>query len=777
MVKRTSTVLLSMVLALILVFTFISPAFAAAGGPYRVVLRYYDSIQITFDVKYPAGYDRDEWTGPMDVPIGGIGVPGTGPYDISEYLASQIYCVDPFTAFHSNVPGLGGSFINQNTDIVTGYVEAAPWIMSGAMQRYGDAVAWIATNGYRGVYQYSQPDGDLESQASIIRLRTMFNDKPWAVNIDREIAVMATKVAIWKIIAGDNVQIVKTTLDNRTNPDSTTKRATFDALVEALVDEALKVLLPGTKPLKPGEIATVTSFNVVIDDSAASYDEGTGTTYNFYGPMTVEATLDNTTTLPDLEKVFLAASGPSLDGFMFVSAKSPSAVPTNRLLEDTLFGTTRDEQYIGGSVTGSTWISDPFYLAIPKSRVPLRGDQLLVQAMAMAPSVTVVEGTPVVFAFSENGVQDWDMIQAFIGGVQGGQQVNLFAEARWYTGTTSLGELYISKQVENATILDIDQTFTFAVYYDVDEHASPSFTTAKRLDLTDFPVRGAFSIDTANNTFTLKNSGLALIKGLPMVVYSGEADNIGGPEYEYYYWIEEIGISSQDYDTPNLEISIGKDEYSEDGFLIGPFRLDDDEYIEAGFVTVTNTRKVAGLTITKTVEEGISSDTLFDFVIYFNTSNGYQPVPLTPTPGGPEFYLSIKDANDAPVSTTGRIKTISLEGAGGTTLSGPYGLQLKDGETATVENLPTGNYRVQEQTTSYDTTYSIAGSASQSGVYASFVLTDGTQVDFTNKTKPQIPATGDNSNVFAWAIIGALSILSLSCISVYRKRRSFATIR
>ncbi|MCL1829293.1 MAG: hypothetical protein FWG32_07335, partial [Oscillospiraceae bacterium] len=74
-----------------LIFAFLAasePAYAAAdiGPQYTATLQYYDDIQITYTLNYPAG---GVWNGAGDIPIGGTGV------------SSQIYCVDPFVHFHS----------------------------------------------------------------------------------------------------------------------------------------------------------------------------------------------------------------------------------------------------------------------------------------------------------------------------------------------------------------------------------------------------------------------------------------------------------------------------------------------------------------------------------------------------------------------------------------------------------------------------------------------------------------------------------------------------
>jgi len=612
--KKILPLLISAVLVLGLLVQFADPAIASGDDVYRIVLRYYDPIQITYNIKYPVNDGRGEWTGPEDVPIGGVGVPGSGQFDISSYISTQIYCVDPFTPFHGRVPGLGGDFLwngGAMADTVSGYVEAAPWNMSGAMQMYGDAVRWIAANGYRGVYNYGKTDDHPESVKSIQRLNAMF---PGIGPIDREIAVMATKVAIWKTIAGDSVQVLKTTLDGRPS-----KKATFDALVQGLVDKA------ALQPASVEEEVTVTTFDIVIREDIgvhAFYDESGLGSYNYYGPMNVTADLGNAragSSLADMDRLFLTASGINSDDVLFVSDTYAE------LPEGKLFGTSRNEQYIIGNGTDNTWISDDFYLAIPKARDPDHGDELLVHAMAMAPEVPVVEGTPIVYAFTPPGtdIQDWNAIQAFIGGASGETKVNLYAEAKWDTGRTTLGELSISKQVENAALENMDHEFTFAVYYSKTSlDANPP-----KLNLTDYPVRGAFSVNTGNNTFTLKNGGFAFIEGLPMVV-SG-----GGPGYEYYYWVEEVS-PGPNYGNPYFELNAGNPSgLTANGSKIGPFQLNDvvdDIETHLAYVTVTNTyeHNTGSLIINKKLagspgDWGVNDATAFTARVKDLTGNNY----------------------------------------------------------------------------------------------------------------------------------------------------------
>ena len=580
MLKRNGSAIIKVILIIALLAGIFTITALAAGNEYRVVLRYYDPIQVTYDIKYPASSNHEDRTGPEDIPIGGVGKPGSGNYDINPYISTQIYCIDPFVTFHGNIPDLGGIQSgpgnNYGGDVVMGYVSATPWAMSGAAQKYGDAVRWITANGYRGIYNYGGDD-DQESKESVARLRQMF---PGISGIDREVAVMATKVAIWKTVAPSGVNVTATSLDG------TPKRATFDSLVKALVDEGAKLLRPSTKPMLPGEVTGLTQFGVAIVPSAsAAYDENPSRPDNYYGPLTVQVTFtDPRETIAFdnvLDKVFLAVKGPALNGVTLVDGSRNEingGAPAN------IFGTgTSSSRYFTSASfspdgTGK-WKSAEFYLKIPKSRTdPDRGDQIVVEAFAGTKEVPVKEGTPIVFAFARDDVQDWNAIQAFVGAASKASNVVLYAQDNWNTGDTTLGELYVSKKVENAGTENTNDEFTFRVFYNVSE----DFSTAKLVSMKEHPARGAYKVDTDNDTFTIKNGGLALIQGLPMVVGGG------GAGYEYYYWVEEI--SNSGYGTPHFEISIPEDTYPPvDGRRIGPFQLDPDTDIAAAFVTVTNT--------------------------------------------------------------------------------------------------------------------------------------------------------------------------------------------
>jgi len=729
-------------------------ASAAGNDPMRIVLSYYDPIQITYTISYPASSDKDKWTGPEDVPIGGVGVPDpANEFAISPYAATQVYCVDPFTAFHSRVGGLGGHFQwNTGTggmaDTVAGYVSAAPWIMSGAMQTYGAAVGWVATNGYRGTFNYGKTD-DAESQASVARLQAMF---PTIGTIDKTIAVMATKVAIWKLVAGDSVTVLSTTLDG--NP---ARKATFEALVSGLVNAANAA---ATGVPMPGQLAT-SSFSLQVGPSTTpTYDDTSDPSYNLFGPMTVTGTLNNPAAggdLSGLTGVALTASGLESSGVKFLA--SPSAA--DLLPTGTVPGTTQPAQIVAGSATGGVWTSDEFYLAIPKGRTPDRGDTLTVNAMAMAPDVPVLEGTPVVFAFADptTGQQNWDTIQAFIGGVAAGQSVNLYAEANWYSGGTSEGTLRISKTVRNASPQDVGVAFDFKVYY----NTSTDWSTAKALNLADFPVRGA-PADTASNTFSLSNGGLAIIAGLPMNVS-------GTPGYSYHYWVEEVSPPTVGFDPPSLVLTGGTaDTGMSTANPIGPFQLDTGGNAGLALVGVTNTQLTGHLTVKKSLAGspgGWGVNTSTSFKVQIEDLTYHNSLLFQGTTG-----------------TDGSFRCIGNDVDG---LSEPYaGTAVKDltvtaAHPVEISNLWAGHvYAVVEVTTGqgFKTTYSTNGLLFKAGGGETITVVN------TYETPPPTPPTPPPINITSetggllmpggiggqWFWVGGLALLGLICLVASRRQ-------
>ena len=507
--KIFASSVISVLIIVLIAGSLLFPALAASRQ-YTLTLRYYDSIQITYTINYPGS---SVWTGAADIPIGGTEISG------------QVYCADPYTPFHSRVTGLGGySYWDRSNmasvDELSGYVDGAPWVYSGALNREIESVRWIITNGYRGDFLAD----DQESQDSVLRLKRMYPNI--AEYIDKTVAVMATKVAIWRVVTGDSVQIMETSLDG------TERRDGFDILVQSLFNEATSGSGRQESP--------VTTFNISVEksqDYKLAYNAGG---FDYYGPLTVNTELFNGNASGI--KVFLTAGGTDSANVTFADDSfSP-------LAEDTIYGSDTTAPYI--TVGGS---SADFYIAVPENRNPRDGDQLTIKAMAGAENVAVEEGTPVAYIFGADGIQNWDTIQAFIGAARTGSSVNIYAEASLSTGDTAHSQIYVSKVVENATPLDSDTVFTFRVL-----HSNDPGIQGAPVSLTDYPVHGAFSTNYSNNTFTLKNGGQAYIDGLP-----ARAND--------YYQVEEISIP-QAFDAAKYSIDIAGFTGKSSGSRTGAFQ-------------------------------------------------------------------------------------------------------------------------------------------------------------------------------------------------------------
>ena len=494
---------------------------AAGTESYTATVKYYDSVMLTYNLYYPSG---GVWGGSGDVPLGGAGI------------SSQIYCADPFVAFHSMAET---TWEGTTTDRVDGYVAAAPWAVSGAMLQNDDAVRWLVLNGYRGDFL----GDDSESRESVARLQGLY---PGLGEIDKTIALMATKVSIWKTLAGDNVEIIRTSLDPA-------REAVFFALVDAMVSDAAW----GTPT---GEI--MTEFSLSIREIKSEIVEGAEHTYV---PLTVTAQLENTGGGAGLDGVFLTVSGPDIDDITFVDGPEEGSA---ELPYGVIYGTDQNAQFLEGggfAQTGGEWTWEgDVYLRIPADRAPDYGDMLTIRAMARAGSVAVYPGTPVTLVYGGGGYQDWNYVQAFIGAACDGMTADLFAEASVYTGSTALGSLCVQKMLENNAPTDEDTEFSFAVYYNP---AGNDFSAATRLDLNAHPVRAAVNVNSSvagEHYFTLRNGGQAYIDGIPS---------------EYFYWVVELepvsGYLTPEYAVPAAASSIDRGQAipADQGFRTNSFLM------------------------------------------------------------------------------------------------------------------------------------------------------------------------------------------------------------
>ena len=542
-----------------------------ASSPYTATLLYHNDIQITYTLNYPAG---GVWDGYGDIPMGGNGI------------SEQIYCADPFIHFHPVVSDLGGASdydpkTQTQTDTIGDYVVCAPWNMSGAMKERHEAVYWIVANGFRGEYEYLAANGGsgAECVASLGRLKGFYpgllpSGSNAADKRAKQIAFMATKVAIWKVVAGDNVSIVRTSL-------SSADEKTFFTLVDRMVADAMAI------PSHNGRTGVdTTGFGITVEGGSqpASLAHGPDG-FDYYGPLAVAAKLSNTSgdIKALLDKVFLAVSGPQSAGIAFVDGIGGAALPAGL----SVYGTGDSAYYLdngGGSgdfsMAGGNWTSKDFYLKIP----PARGtaDYLTVKAMAKANDVDLLKGTPLTFVYENGGMQDWEFVQAFVGAAGDAMQADLYADAVFAAGEQGMGAIAVAKQIANGSSLDNNTLFTFRLHYN---SSADDYGSSVVVDLDGHPVYGAVGVNVPAGTFTLKNGRTAIIEGLPT---------------EGWYWIEELAAGVVGYTPPTIAIIGGSGSATgPTAFVTGGLQMADG-YAEAVFKNTKDTQK-AYLYISKVV--------------------------------------------------------------------------------------------------------------------------------------------------------------------------------
>ena len=634
--KSVSIIITILVVCMLTGILAVSASAGAPGESYTATVKYYDDVMITYSLDYPSG---GSWNGNGDIPIGGTSI------------ASQLYCADPFVAFHSMAEV---SWTDTTTDKVAGYVVAAPWAVSAAMRQSYDAVRWIVLNGYHGAYNHGRDDDD-ESKESVAWLQGLYPD---AGAIDKTVALMATKVAIWKTLAGDSVNIIRTSLDP-------TRNAVFETLVDAMVRDAFLGRVTGKDH---------TGIALAIDENGPAVTSGG----YVYIPLTITAQLENPGAgagAAAFDGVFLTASGPDSDSIAFTSGVEAAELPA----AGAVYGTDQQAHFLdGGSFANSggiwQWTGNA-YMRVPSTRSPGYGDMLTVKAMAMAANVPLYPGTPVTLVYGGGGIQDWEHVQAFIGAAKDGMSTNLYAEASVYTGETVLGELSVRKFLDNGTVSDDDKEFSFFIEYS----PNANFSGAARLDLSDHPVQGASDVIAADNVFNLKNGGMAVIEGVPAA---------------YYYRVTELGDGLDGYETPVYTVN-GSDGVqavqAAGGFSTSVFQMDGT----AAAVTFNNSKSIqiqyAQLRIAKVAigldAQGESFVNMmgreFEFTLQCRTA---QTEEWRPVDFRGHFYA--ETAANAPEGVFGGGR-LTVDGSDGRFILSHYG-------QATIEVDPSCEYRVIE---------------------------------------------------------------------------------
>ena len=302
---------------------------------FTVQLKYYDDVQINYTVRYPNG---GIWTGAGDLPIGG---------DTSGAV-SQLYCVDPFVHFHSIAATSWPGPDHVTTDTMADYSVGAPWSISSSLRNQRDAVSWLVTNGYRGDYLAN----DAQSRSSVQRLRALYPTILSGLDDHsvRRIGLMATKVAIWKVLENDNVVISRTSLPASQSP-------LLDSLITAMMADARANRAAAGLTVA----ATKMEARVLEDVGGATTVTHTPTPGDkvYYGPLQVEVEVDNALNNDPgaLDKVFLSALGVNLStgsgevrfvtfnsGQVAINFDSPTVLPYG-----SMYGTGAGAQYLSGS--------------------------------------------------------------------------------------------------------------------------------------------------------------------------------------------------------------------------------------------------------------------------------------------------------------------------------------------------------------------------------------------------------------------------------------------
>ena len=373
----------------------------AGTGPY--------TVDVTYDSNLYIDYHLDGVSHRSLVSIGGAydTVNGTPAF-------SQIYCVDPGIPYHDNANVVSRGVGIEGVSMAGYTVVSPPEITATTPQGWNwNAISWLIINGYQGDYT----NDDSVSQASVAALQAEYP----SLTIDKTIALIATKVAIWQVVAGSRFQ-----LDGVSPASLSDVQALANALV-ADAEAAAGAGVPATPPV---------SFTLALDNSGATLTSSGG--YQYYGPIIANANLDNPNTplappIPGLDKIFLSITGTDTAGIQVVSTPGGAALPT-----DDLYGTTTSTPYIDGTAVpmtdrgGNVWSTNPgttFYLQIPASRT-LGSSALTIDAVAGIADVPLTGPTPLIFIYENNLGQDWNAIQPFIGLAPSDEYAFLYAKAR-----------------------------------------------------------------------------------------------------------------------------------------------------------------------------------------------------------------------------------------------------------------------------------------------------------------------------------------------------------
>ncbi|MDR2295473.1 MAG: thioester domain-containing protein [Clostridiales Family XIII bacterium] len=399
------------------------PASASAdadANSYTVELRYDDAIQISYQHPDADGW----WRGAGDIPLGGATLNGVS-------AIPQLYCVDALIPFHSRVAAMGGSTTwleGRTTDKVPNYVVVSPDKLPEALKSNWNELLWLTLNGYSddgSLTALNSAYSDLADSEALVKAGQA---------IPYEVAVMATKVAVWHFtnpeVAYYSTSFLAKSIAEASaatpprNTASGIKHRQFVALAKRLIaDAAAYAANPSAQPP-----LGIPQPALAIDDSNAGPLNG-----GYYGPYQIT---DGNNVLKGDDLVFLDRDGPASSGFGgigFYTANEDgtfSAIPGNL-------------QKYGGTDMGPGIKKDQeFYISVPPG---LAHDGVSINALSRTTTAAAVR-MPVVLVHQdpESGAQDWNAVQAFIGLANANIDVTVYGQAVLPLGIDT-GTIRVSK--------------------------------------------------------------------------------------------------------------------------------------------------------------------------------------------------------------------------------------------------------------------------------------------------------------------------------------------
>jgi hypothetical protein len=445
---------------------------------YTVELHYDDNIQLLYQHKDgSAGW----WMGVGDVPLGGATLDGGG-------AIPQLYCVDADVPFHSEIAKLNGtpsSLSNGYKDTVGDYVAVSPDKLPDSLRKHWNELSWLMVNGYSKPASLGTLNIEYANLTDLIGPLGSTNN---GTSIEMDVAVMATKAAVWHYTNPDVVFLGTNFLTkSKGNPlsPSGVKHRQFVALMKALIADADKYAAD------PSSSAYTIPFEIAIDESSLSSPDTSIYGATYYGPYYINTTQGALGL--DIGRVFLEIQGTQGGeiGFYSYANGTYTSIPNDlQKYGDNYWGPGIDKD-------------DSFYIRVP-SGLSLNDKRITALTRVTGGSTDM----PIVLVHQNpNGSQDWNAIQAFIGLTPG--NATSYASASLSLFNADKGTIEVTKTITPGVI---DDTFVFRL---TDNHWNPIYLGGTTL-LPDYVLNGL----GADGIFQLKTtSSPAIIGNLPVGNY------------------------------------------------------------------------------------------------------------------------------------------------------------------------------------------------------------------------------------------------------------------